>query len=129
MRSRDELNEISGKIIEFSIKVHKALGPGMLEGAYEICLMHELAEHCYQVQSQVTLPIVYDGVKLDAGYRIDLLVEECVIVELKAVDKLIPVHEAQLLSYLRMSDLRLGLLINFNVKLLQDGVRRVINNF
>lgn len=129
MRSRDELNEISGKIIEFSIKVHKALGPGMLEGAYEICLMHELAEHGYQVQSQVTLPIVYDGVKLDAGYRIDLLVEECVIVELKAVDKLIPVHEAQLLSYLRMSDLRLGLLINFNVKLLQDGVRRVVNNF
>lgn len=129
MRSRDELNEISGKIIEFSIKVHKALGPGMLEGAYEICLMHELAEHGYQVRSQVTLPIVYDGVKLDAGYRIDLLVEECVIVELKAVDKLIPVHEAQLLSYLRMSDLRLGLLINFNVKLLRDGVRRVVNNF
>ena len=129
MRSRDELNEISGKIIEFSIRVHKALGPGMLEGAYEICLMHELIRNGFGVQSQLTLPIVYDGVRLDAGYRIDLLVEESVIVELKAIDKLIPVHEAQLLSYLRMSDLRLGLLINFNVKLLRDGVRRVVNNF
>ena len=129
MRSRDELNEISGRIIEFSIKVHKALGPGMLEGAYEICLMHELAQHGFQVQSQLTLPIVYDGVRLDAGYRIDLVVEECVIVELKAIDRLMPVHEAQLPSYLRMSDLRLGLLINFNVKLLRDGVRRVVNNF
>lgn len=129
MRSRDELNEISGRIIEFSIKVHKALGPGMLEGAYEICLLHELAQHGYKVQSQLTLPIVYDGVRLDAGYRIDLLVEESVIVELKAIERLMPVHEAQLLSYLRMSDLRLGLLINFNVKLLRDGVRRVVNNF
>jgi GxxExxY protein len=129
MRSRDELNDISGKIIEFSIKVHKALGPGMLEGAYEICLMHELVQHGFQVQSQLTLPIIYDGVRLDAGYRIDLLVEESVIVELKAIDRLLPVHEAQLLSYLRMSDLRLGLLINFNVKLLRDGVRRVVNNF
>jgi GxxExxY protein len=127
MRSRDELNEISGKIIEFSIKVHKALG--MLEGAYEICLRHELVQHGFKVQSQLTLPIIYDGVRLDAGYRIDLLVEECVIVELKAIDKLLPVHEAQLLSYLRMSDMRLGLLINFNVKLLRDGVRRVVNNF
>lgn len=129
MKTRDELNDISGKIIEHAIKVHRALGPGMLEGAYEICLIHELAQNGYKVHSQVTLPIVYDGVRLDAGYRIDLLVEDCVIVELKAIEKLMPVHEAQLLSYLRMSDLRLGLLINFNVKLLRDGVRRVVNNF
>ena len=129
MKSRDELNEISGRIIEFSINVHSALGPGMLEGAYEICLMHELVRNRYKVESQVTLPIVYDGVRLDAGYRIDLLVEGCVIVELKAIDRLLPVHEAQLLSYLRMSDLRLGLLINFNVRLLRDGVRRVVNKF
>lgn len=128
-KSRDELNEISGKIIEFAIRVHSALGPGMLEGAYEICLMHELVSNGLKVESQVTLPIIYNGIRLDAGYRIDLLVEDSVIVELKAIDRLMPVHEAQLLSYLRMSDRRLGLLINFNVKLLRDGLRRVVNNF
>lgn len=129
MKTQDQLNEISGKVIEFAIKVHTALGPGMLEGAYEICLMHELVSNGFKVKSQVTLPIIYYGIRLDAGYRIDLLVEDSVIIELKAIDRLIPVHEAQLLSYLRMSDLRLGLLINFNVRLLRDGVRRVVNNF
>jgi GxxExxY protein len=129
MKGRDELNEISGRIIEFAIKVHSTLGPGMLEGAYEICLMHELIQNGLQARSQVTLPIIYDGIKLDAGYRIDLLVENSIIVELKAIERLHPVHEAQLLSYLRMSDLSLGLLINFNVKLLRDGLRRVVNNF
>jgi|SRR5580765_4957842 len=128
-KSRDELNKISGKIIEYSINVHKELGPGMLEGAYEICLMHELVRHGFSVERQVMLPIRYQGITLDAGYRIDLLVENSVIVELKAIDRLLPVHEAQLLSYLRMSDLRLGLLINFNVRLLRDGVRRVVNDF
>ena len=128
-KSRDELNHISGKIIEFAINVHKEPGPGMLEGAYEVCLVHELVRHGFEVQRQVVLPIVYQGIRLDAGYRIDLLVEGSVIVELKAVEKLHPVHEAQLLSYLRMSDLRLGLLINFNEKLLKDGVRRVVNRF
>ncbi len=129
MKGRDELIEISGRIIDFAIRVHRALGPGMLEGAYEICLMHELIQNGLQARSQVTLPIIYDGIKLDAGYRIDLLVENSIIVELKAIERLHPVHEAQLLSYLRMSDLSLGLLINFNVKLLRDGVRRVVNNF
>ena len=128
-KSRDELNEISGKIIEYSINVHKELGPGMLEGAYEICLMHELVRNGLSVERQVLLPIQYQGIKLDDGYRIDLLVENSVIIELKAIDRLLPVHEAQLLSYLRMSELRVGLLINFNVRLLRDGVRRVVNNF
>ncbi|MEP6703678.1 MAG: GxxExxY protein [Acidobacteriota bacterium] len=123
-----ELNEISGRIIEYSITVHKTLGPGMLEGAYEICLMHELVNHGFQVQRQKGLPIVYDGIHLDAGYRIDLLVNDLVIVEVKAVERLHPVHEAQLLSYLRMTGLKLGLLINFNMKLLRDGVKRVVNN-
>ena len=122
-----ELNEITGRIIEFSIKVHKALGPGMLEGAYEICLMHELVKYGYEVERQRKFPIVYDGVQLDAGYRIDLLVNQSVIVEVKAVDRLHPVHEAQLLSYLRMTNVKLGLLINFNMKLLRDGVKRVVN--
>ncbi len=128
-KSRDELNKISGSIIEFAIAVHRELGPGMLEGAYEICLVHELVRHGFDVQRQVVLPIVYQDIKLDAGYRIDLLIENAVIVELKVVEKFHPVHEAQLLSYLKMSDLRLGLLINFNVKLLKDGIRRVVNKF
>lgn len=123
-----ELNEVTGKIIEFSIKVHRTLGPGMLEGAYEICLMHELVNNGFQVQRQKKLPIVYEGVHLDAGYRIDLIVNDSVIVEVKAVDRLHPVHEAQLLSYLRMTGLTLGLLVNFNMKLLRDGVKRVVNN-
>ena len=124
-----ELNEITGRIIEFSIKVHKALGPGMLEGAYEICLTHELVTHGFKVERQKKLPIVYDGIKLDAGYRIDLLVNDSVIVEVKAVERLHAVHEAQLLSYMRMTGVTLGLLINFNMKMLRDGVKRVVNRF
>jgi GxxExxY protein len=122
-----ELNAITGRIIEFSIKVHKTLGPGMLEGAYEICLMHELVMHGFEVERQKKLPIVYDGIRLDAGYRIDLLVNQSVIVEVKAVERLHAVHEAQLLSYLRMTNVKLGLLINFNMKMLRDGVKRVVN--
>jgi len=128
-KSRDELNEISGKIIELAIAVHRELGPGMLEGAYEVCLVHELVRNGLKVERQVVLPIAYQGITLDAGYRLDLVVEDSVIVELKTVERLHPVHEAQLLSYLRMSDLRLGLLINFNVKLLRDGIKRVVNKF
>jgi GxxExxY protein len=124
-----ELNQISGKIIECAIKVHRVLGPGMLESAYEACLLYELHKAGLQGLKQVTLPIIYDGVKIDAGYRIDLLVENEVIVELKAVDKIHPVHKAQLLSYLKLSDKKLGLLINFNVKLLKDGIERFVNNF
>jgi len=122
-----ELNEVTGKIIEYSIKVHKTLGPGMLEGAYEICLMHELVKNGFKVERQKKLPIIYDGIQLDGGYRIDLLVNDSVIVEVKAVERLHTVHEAQLLSYLRMTDVKLGLLINFNMKMLRDGVKRVVN--
>jgi len=128
-KSRDELNRISGGIIELAIAVHRELGPGMLEGAYEVCLVHELVRNGFKVERQVVLPIVYQGIRLDAGYRLDLIVEDSVIVELKVVERIHPVHEAQLLSYLRMSGLRLGLLINFNVKLLKDGLRRVVNGF
>ncbi len=124
-----ELNDISGKIIELSIKVHRELGPGMLESAYEACLLYELQQAGLKAESQLKLPIIYQGVKIEAGYRIDLLVEDSVIVELKTVERILPIHEAQLLSYLRLSKLKLGLLINFNVKLLRDGVRRIVNNF
>lgn len=122
-----ELNEISEKVIGCAIKVHKALGPGLLESTYEVCLVHELSKAGLKVQSQVALPVVYDGVRLDAGYRIDLLVEDAVFVELKAIDSLLPIHEAQVLSYLKLSGKKFGLLINFNVKLLINGVKRLAN--
>ena len=124
-----ELNQISGAIVDSAIKVHTALGAGLLESTYEICLIHELKKRRVNVQSQLALPVFYDGLKLDAGYRIDLLVEGEVIVELKSVERLIPIHEAQLLSYLKLSDKKLGLLLNFNVVHLKNGIKRIVNNF
>jgi len=121
-------NQISGQIVDAAMKVHSTLGPGLLESAYQACLVYELRQRHLQVDSQLDLPINYGGVKLDAGYRIDLLVEKCVVVELKAVEKLLPIHEAQLLCYLRLSRCRLGLLINFNVLQLKDGIKRMANN-
>ena len=123
-----DLNKISGVIVDSAMKVHTALGAGLLESTYEICLIHELRKRRYNVESQLALPVVYDGIKLDAGCRIDLLVENAVIVELKAVERFLPIHEAQLLSYLKLSDKRLGLLINFNVVHLKNGLRRIVNN-
>ncbi len=122
-----ELNEITEKIIGCAIKVHKALGPGLLESTYEVCLIHELNKLGLGVRSQVVLPVVYDGIRLDAGYRLDLLVEDEIIVELKSVDSIHPIHEAQMISYLKLSGKKIGLLINFNVKLLTSGVRRLAN--
>jgi len=123
-----DLNKISGVIVDSAMKVHTALGAGLLESTCEICLIHEFRKRRYNVESQLALPVVYDGIKLDAGYRIDLLVENAVIVELKAVERFLPIHEAQLLSYLKLSDKRLGLLINFNVVHLKNGLRRIVNN-
>ncbi len=122
-----ELNEITEKIIGCAIKVHRALGPGLLESTYEVCLAHELMKSGLDVQKQVALPVVYDGIRLEAGYRIDLLVGHSVIVELKAVDNMHPIHEVQVISYLKLSGKKVGLLINFNVKLLKDGIKRLIN--
>lgn len=122
-----ELNEITQTIIGCAIRVHKALGPGLLETTYEVCLVHELSKSGLNVRSQVALPVVYDGITLDAGYRIDLLVEEMVIVELKAVESIHPIHEAQVISYLKLSGKKIGLLINFNVKMLTNGIKRLAN--
>ncbi len=122
-----ELNEISEKIIGAAIQVHTTLGPGLLESTYEACLKYELQKRGLKVLSQVGLPVIYDGMKIDLGYRLDILVEDAVIVELKAVTTVTPLHEAQLLSYLKLSGKRLGLLINFNVTLLKDGITRRIN--
>ena len=119
-------NEISGQIVDAAIKVHTALGPGLLESAYQGCLAYELRKRGLKVEVQLGLPVVYDDVNIEVGYRIDLLVEDRVIVELKSVDKIAPIHQAQLLTYLRLSDKRLGLLINFNVLHLKDGIKRMV---
>ena len=121
-------NEVSGQIVDASMKVHTALGPGLLESAYEGCLAYELRKRGLKVAAQLGLPVVYEGVNIDVGYRIDLLVEDTVIVELKSVDKLAPIHEAQLLTYLKLSGRRLGLLMNFNVVHLKDGIKRMVNH-
>ena len=119
-------NLVTGNIIDAAMKIHTALGPGLLEGAYEACLLHELRKRNFKALSQVTLPVHYGGITIDIGYRVDLLVEDEVIVELKAVERVHPIHAAQLLSYLKLSGNQLGLLINFNVLHLKDGIQRFI---
>ena len=125
--SRQRANELSKEIIGAAIEVHRLLGPGLLESAYEECLCCELELRGIEFKRQEPLPVVYKDVRLDCGYRLDLLVGDLVIVELKSVEKIEPIHEAQLLTYLRLRDSWLGLIINFNVKLLKDGVRRLVN--
>lgn len=120
------LDAISERIIGAAIQVHRELGPGLLESAYEACLFFELNDQGLSVERQKALPVVYRDVHLDCGYRIDLLVEDKVIVELKAVEMITPIHKAQLLSYLKLSGCQLGLLINFNVKLLRSGIHRLV---
>lgn len=114
------------QIVDAGLKVHRALGPGLLESAYEACLTHELARRGLNVRRQVPQPLEYEGLRLDAGYRLDLVVDDLVIVEVKAVEALSRLHEAQLITYLKLSGLRLGLLINFNVALFKEGVRRLL---
>ena len=119
-------NEASHDVITAAMKVHSALGPGLLESTYQACLLHELGKMGVHAEAQVGLPVVYDSVKLEVGYRIDLLVEDLVVVELKSVDAIVPIHEAQLLSYPKLSGKSLGLLINFNVTHLKDGIKRLV---
>ncbi len=124
-----ELNEITKVIIGCAMRVHSRLGPGVLESSYESCLRHEIEKAGLNVAAQVGLPLVYDKVKLDVGYRIDLLIEGQVIVEIKAQEGVLPVHRAQLLSHLRLSGRQVGLLINFHVVRLTDGIVRLVNNY
>jgi GxxExxY protein len=124
---RDRLDRLSNRIIGAALRVHRELGPGMLEGAYEACLMFELLDAGLTVEREKALPLTYRGQRLDCGYRLDLLVESSIIVEVKTVEHLDAVHHAQLLSYLKATNLKLGLLINFNVKWLRDGVKRIVN--
>ncbi len=122
-----EIEFVATDIVDAAIKVHRALGPGLLESAYQYCLAYELRKRGRRVLTELTLPIVYDGQCLDAGYRIDMLVDDCIIVENKALSELLPVHDAQLLTYLRLRDCRIGFLLNWNVKLMKDGIRRMVH--
>jgi len=119
-----DINQLTGLIIGAAIEVHKGLGPGLLESAYEECLCHELALRSISFERQKDLPIKYKGVNLDCGYRLDIISEKKVIVELKACERLEPIHEAQILTYLKLTGLKIGLLINFNVPVLKDGIKR-----
>lgn len=121
-------NEISNVILGVAIELHKSLGPGLLESAYENALVYDLMKKGLDVKQQVAMPFIYKEVKLDVGYRIDLIVENKVLIEVKSIEDLAPVHYSQVLTYLRLSKLKLGLLINFNTKLLKDGIHRIVNN-
>jgi GxxExxY protein len=122
-----DLNIITGEVVDSAMKVHSALGPGLLESAYKACLAFELADRGLAVESEVPLPVTYRGIKLNAAYRIDFIAADSVIVEVKAVEKILPVHRAQLLAYLKLSGKKLGLLLNFNVPRLKDGITRLAN--
>lgn len=121
-------NEITQKIIEYSIKIHKSLGPGLLESAYQECLFYELQKNEIKAEKEKSIPLVYESIKLESGFRIDLFVENKVIVEIKSVEKLNDVHLAQILTYLKLTKCRIGLLINFNTTRLVDGLKRVVND-
>ena len=122
-----DFNELSRIIVDCAFKVHKALGPGLLENSYRQCLVHELNRHLLHVQTEACLPIRYEGLVLESGYRMDILVNDAIVVELKSIDELLAIHHAQSLSYLKHSGKRLGLLINFNSVRLKDGIRRVVS--
>ncbi len=121
-----ELNRLSNEIIGLAIKVHSNLGPGLLESSYKECLFYEIIEAGYRAEKEKALPLVYKGIKLDIGYRIDILVENKLVVEIKAIDLLADIHTAQVLTYLKLSGNRLGLLLNFNVVLLKNGIKRLV---
>jgi len=125
----NRIDAIATRAVDASFKVHKHLGPGLLESAYEACLAHELNKRGYRVERQKAQPVVFDGLELKVGYRFDLLVEDSIIIELKAVEQPALIHQAQLLTYLKLSNKQLGFLINFNVPLIKDGIRRIANHF
>lgn len=122
-----DLEDVGKQIVDAAIKVHRALGPGLLESAYQACLAYELRKRGLRVACEVLLPVLYDGQQIDAGYRIDMLVEDVVIIENKAVERLLPIHQAQLLTYLKLRDCRLGYLLNWNVPLIKQGIKRMVN--
>ena len=129
MQTKDFIDELSHKVIGAAIEVHRMIGPGLLEAVYVECLESELSDQGIRVQREVIVPIRYKGKELAKPLRLDLLVDNCLIVEAKSVDTLLPVHSAQILTYLRMTDLKLGLLLNFNVEVMRQGIKRIVNDF
>jgi GxxExxY protein len=127
--NKERYNQLSGEILDAAITVHKEMGPGLLESVYELCLFKELQLRNIFVENQVSVPLYYKGENLNKDFRIDILVEKEIVIELKAVDYILPVHEAQIISYLKLTDKKLGLLINFNVPLLKEGFKRFVNNY
>ena len=123
----DEIERVAREIVDAAFKIHSNLGPGLLESTYRIVMTYELRKRGLDVKGEVPVPVVYDEVRLDAGYRLDLLVNDCVVIELKSVEKLNPLHEAQLLTYLKLTGYRLGILINFNTKMIKDGMKRIVH--
>ena len=120
-----EVDDVARQVVDAAYRVHRAMGPGLLESVYEACICCELSRRGLKFETQVDVPIVYEGIRLESGLRLDLLVADLVVVELKAVDQLLPIHEAQLLTYLKLTGKRLGLLINFNTTLIKDGIKRI----
>ena len=127
--NKDRFNQLSGEILDAAITVHKEMGPGLLESVYELCLLKELQLRNIFVENQVAVPLYYKGENLNKDFRIDILVEKEIIIELKVVDYFLPVHEAQIISYLKLTDKKLGFLINFNVPLLKEGFKRFVNHY
>ena len=127
MKNKKDIEEIAAEIVDSVLKVHKTLGPGLLESSYQQCLAHELRKRGLEVETEVILPIIYDGLQLDAGYRLDMRIEGIIIIENKVVEKLLAVHEAPLLTYLKLSGLHLGFIINWNVALIKYGIKRMVN--
>jgi GxxExxY protein len=120
------VEQAATKVVDAAYRVHEKLGPGLLEQVYETCLAHELTKQGLNIRRQIELPVIYDGLQIDAGYRIDILVNDCLVLELKAVENILPLHKAQLMTYLKLANCRLGLLINFNVPLIKVGIKRVV---
>lgn len=129
MKTQKEYEQIAKLILNCAFEVHKELGPGLLESVYEICLIEELSKKGLKVQSQVKLPVHYKGKKLEKDFFIDILVEDIIIIELKSLEIMLPVHEVQLLTYMKLADIKLGFLLNFNVPYLKEGIRRKVNNY
>ncbi len=122
----EEVERVATAVVDAAFRIHTRLGPGLLESAYRAVMIYELRKRGFEAEYEVPVPVIYDDVKLDVGYRLDLLVNRCVVIEVKAVEKLIPVHEAQLLTYLKLTGVRLGFRINFNTKLIKDGLKRIV---
>lgn len=129
LQTKEQYDDLTGRIIGCAIEVHKELGPGLMESVYEVCFAEELIKDGLQIKRQVSLPVFYKGRALNKEFIIDLLIEDSVVVELKSIELILPVHEAQLVTYLKLSDKKIGLLINFNVPVLKDGIRRRINGY